>query len=142
MPKVAPPILELWLTRYVRTVVLPALGRTDVEVTNKEPAEGEFPAALIVIRDDSGTSESIITSERSVGVSVLEGTRLHDMPALTLAGSVFAWLTDRELPIEAGPDCPIAAVRETNGPYSVPEAQDRTRIYFTTSYVVVGSPVG
>ena len=141
MAGLLPPDLEAWLCGFVRDVVLPGAG-LDAAVSNKEPADGVFPAALVVIRDDSGPRASIVTQTRSVGVSVLAGTRLLDAPAIDLARPVFAALTDEALPVVGGRSCPIAAVTGFYGPYRVAEPQDRTRVYFTAEYAVVGLPAG
>lgn len=132
--------LELWLTGFTRGFL--AADGLAADVSNKEPAEGDFPEAVVVIRDDGGAKLSLITSQRSVGVSVLAGTRLWDKPAKDLARVVFSVLTDDDLPIVGGSSCPIASVDEHFGPYTVAESQDRTRVYFTVTYTVVGSPVG
>ena len=141
MVRVLPPDLARWLIDYIRDVVLPSIGDLgiDVEVSNKEPAEGEFPAALIVVRDDGGPRTSVVSSTRSVGISVLAGTRLYDAPAIDLAAQIMAAVTAYDLPIIGGAACPIVAVTDFNGPYSVSETEDRTRMYFTAEYVVVGS---
>lgn len=137
--EVLPPDLELWATGYLRAV-LTARGH-DVEVSNKEPAEGIFPASLVVLRDDGGPKTSIVSSTRTLGISVIAGTRRNDAPARTLARLVFAVMTDESLPMLGGPGNPVAAVTDSWGPYPVDESQDRTRMYASVEYVVVGTPV-
>lgn len=144
--EVLPPDLELWATRYARQTLttrpLPEGVTGPVDVSNKEPADGTFPAALVVFRDDGGGKTSIITGVRSMGVSVLAGTRLNDAPARDLARLLFGVFTDESLPLLGGTDCPVAAITDSFGPYTVAEAQDRTRVYFSVEYIVVGTPVG
>lgn len=144
--EVLPPDLELWATQYARQILssrtLPEGIVAPVDVSNKEPATDAFPAALVVFRDDGGGKTSILTGVHSMGVSVLAGTRLNDAPARDLARLLFGVFTDESLPLLGGPDCPVAAVTDSFGPYTVAEAQDRTRVYFSVEYSVVGTPVG
>lgn len=141
MPSVLWPDLEAWLVDYVRDVVLVDAG-LEAEISNKEPADDPFPAALVVLRDDGGPKTSMITAQRSVGVTILAGTQRLDAPAKDLSRPILGALTDEDLPLLGGPSCPIASVDDFNGPYTVPEEQDRTRLYFTVTYTVVGSPAG
>ncbi|MEI3845210.1 MULTISPECIES: hypothetical protein [unclassified Microbacterium] len=137
--RVTPPDLELWLTGYVRT--LAAAEGHDVEVGNKEPVGLKLPLArpLIVIRDDSGTRMNWTTFDRSIGASVLAGSRMNDKPANDLARWLAGVLFDDELPLVSG--SPIAAVDfdGCNGPYAVTEPLDVARRYMTAQYVVSGS---
>ena len=139
MARVTPPDLELWLTGYLRSV-LTAEGFV-VQVSNKEPTTLQLPLTkpLVVIRDDSGAKLSQVSFDRSVGVSVLAGSRMNDRPANDLARAVVAILTDDSI-VEA-PGSPIAAVvwDGCNGPYAVTEDHDVARRYATVEYVTVGS---
>ena len=139
MARVTAPDLELWLTGYVRGV-LAAEGVT-AQVSNKEPGDLVLPLAkpLVVIRDDSGVRLSHVTYDRSVGVSVLAGTRTNDKPAGDLARLVLAILTDDAIVEAVG--SPVAAVEwdGCNGPYPVVEELDVARRYGTVQYTVVGS---
>ena len=139
MARVTAPDLELWLTGYVRGV-LAAEGVT-AQVSNKEPGDLVLPLAkpLIVIRDDSGVRLSHVTYDRSVGVSVLAGTRTNDKLAGDLARLVMAILTDDAIAEAVG--SPVAAVDwdGCNGPYPVVEELDVARRYGTVQYTVVGS---
>lgn len=143
MSEILPPDLEAWATSYARTVLptraLQLVDMTTVKVSNKEPSSGEFPAALVVFRDDGGPRKSILTGTRSMGVSVLAGTRVYDAPARELARLVFAIFTNED--IAQIPGCPVAAVSDCFGPYAVSESQDRSRMYASIEYTVVGSPV-
>ncbi|QZY52921.1 hypothetical protein [Leucobacter tenebrionis] len=135
MALVLAPDMELWLTRYLRAPVF-ALG---ADISNKEPADLQVPLArpLIVVRDDSGNRKSKITFDRSIGVSVLAGSRRHDQPANDLARRVMAILTDDAIVEAEG--SPIASVDDCNGPYPVQDELDVARRYFTVQYTVVGS---
>lgn len=144
---VLPPDLEAWLTGYVRSLLPSAVIPTvpdvaEAKVSNKERDAGALPPVKIVIRDDGGPRTSLVTFQRSVGVSVLAGTRINDSPARDLARWLFAVLTDDSLPLLGGSGCPITDVSSANGPYPVDENQDRTRMYFTVEYAVAGTPVG
>ena len=137
--RVTPPDLELWLTGYVRS--LAATEGVQVTVTNKEPATLALPLTkpLIVIRDDSGTRLSQVTFDRSIGWSVLAGSKQNDKPANDLARWLAGVLFDLDLPLVDG--TPIASVDPTgcNGPYPVTEQLDVARRYLTAQYTVVGS---
>ena len=139
MARVTAPDLELWLTGYVRGV-LAAEGVT-AQVSNKEPGDLVLPLAkpLVVILDDSGVRLSHVTYDRSVGVSVLAGTRTNDKLAGDLARLVMAILTDDAIVEAVG--SPVAAVDwdGCNGPYPVVEELDVARRYGTVQYTVVGS---
>lgn len=139
MARVLAPDLEMWLVNYVRAT-LTGEGES-VQVSNKEPGTLSLPLAkpLIVVRDDSGNRESHVTFDRSVGVGVLAGTRMNDLPANTLARTVMAVLTDDE--IIYAPGSPIASIEwdGCNGPYPVTENLDVARRYLTVQYTIVGS---
>ncbi|PRI10919.1 hypothetical protein [Leucobacter massiliensis] len=137
--RVTPPDLELWMTGYVRREA--AAARIPVEVGNKEPTDLELPLRrpLIVIRDDSGTRLDWTTFDRSLGASVLAGTRTNDKPANDIARWLAGLMFDDALPLVHG--SPIASVEwgGCNGPYAVPENLDVARRYLTAQYVVAGS---
>lgn len=137
--RVTPPNLELWLTGYVRS--LAAAEGKDVKVSNKEPSGLKLPLTrpLIVIRDDSGPRLGWTTFDRSIGASVLAGSKAHDQPAKDLAGWLAAVLFDSDLPLVDG--SPIARVEfdGCNGPYAVTETLDVSRQYMTAQYVATGS---
>lgn len=138
MALVVAPDLELWLTGYLRDIL--ALDGLDVQVSNKEPATLKVPLSkpLVVIRDDSGPRTSHVTFDRSLGVSVLAGSRTNDKPANDLARLVAAVLMDDAI-IEAT-DSPIAAIDWSgcNGPYPVTDELDVARRYMTVQYSVMG----
>lgn len=137
--RVTPPDLELWLTDYVRSLV--ASEDVQATVTNKEPVGLSTPLVrpLIVIRDDSGSRRSQVTFDRSIGWSVLAGTRMNDQPANDLARWLAGVLFDLELPLVEGSPIVSVEVDGCLGPYAVPEQLDVARRYGTASYVVVGS---
>lgn len=137
--RVTPPNLELWLTRYVRT--LAAAEGIDVKVDNKEPPTLTLPLdrPLIVIRDDSGPRTSQVTFDRSIGASVLGGSKQYPKAADDVAGWLAGVLFDESIAL--APDSPIAAVdwNGCNGPYPVADSLDVARRYMTAGFVVVGS---
>ena len=139
MARVTPPDLEMWLSTYLRAIL--ADEGLDVQVSNKEPADLKLPLKkpLVVLRDDSGSRMSHVSFDRSLGVSVLAGSRMNDQPANTLARTVSAILTDDEIILADG--SPVAAVEwdGCNGPYPVAESLDVARRYLTIQYTVVGS---
>ncbi|OIU88659.1 hypothetical protein [Microbacterium sp. AR7-10] len=144
--RVTPPDLEMWLTSYVRA--LAAAEGINVSVSNKEPPTLSIPLArpLIIIRDDSGPRLSHVTFDRSIGASVLAGTRLNDKPANDIARWLAGVLFDIDLPLGVDVPAPISAppiaavdVTGCNGPYAVPEQLDVARRYLTAQYVVAGS---
>ena len=137
--RVIPPDMEAWLTGYVRAAA--QHDEVTVDVTNKEPPGLTVKPTkpLIVIRDDSGPQTGPTTFQRSIGASVLAGTRLDDKPVNDLARWLAALLFDQDLPLVDG--SPIAAVimGGCNGPYSVAEQADIARRYLTAQYIVTGS---
>jgi hypothetical protein len=137
--RVTPPELELWFTGYLRT--LAAAEDLDLDVDNKEPPELSLPLRkpLIVIRDDSGSRLSHVTFDRSIGATVLGGSKLFAKPAMDIARWLSGVLNDEAIALVPG--SPIASVDwdGANGPYAVPEALDVARVYQTAQYVVSGS---
>ncbi|AKV55510.1 phage protein [Bifidobacterium actinocoloniiforme DSM 22766] len=129
-----PPDIEDFLTGWLRERI------PNISVRNKEPQELHAPLdkPLVVIRDDSGTRTSLVTWDRSVGVSVLAGSKSYDKPANDLARLVYAHLTDDA--VTDAPGSPIAAVLDEgcNGPYAVQDDQDVARRYMTIEYSVTG----
>lgn len=137
--RVVPPDLELWMTDYVRREA--SAAQILVDVSNKEPTDLKLPLRrpLIVIRDDSGTRLDWTTFDRSLGASVLAGTRTNDKPANDIARWLAGLMFDDAIPLVQG--SPIAAVEwgGCNGPYAVPENLDVARRYLTAQYVAAGS---
>ncbi|WP_223149220.1 hypothetical protein [Changpingibacter yushuensis] len=133
------PDMELWLCAYLRSVL--ADEGVDAQVSNKEPDSLKLPLSkpLVVIRDDSGTRQSAVTFDRSIGVSILAGTRQDDKASNDLARRIAGILSDDEIAMVPG--SPIAAVDwdGCNGPYAVTETLNVARRYLTVQYTVVGS---
>jgi hypothetical protein len=103
-----------------------------------DPTSGPFPARLVVFRDDSGQVDPLITAERSVGVSVLAGTKEDPAEAKAIALMVLA-LAPRIPGLETGN--PVTAFRGAFGPYAVTENQPRARQYLTLTLAVAGRPL-
>jgi hypothetical protein len=137
--RVTPPDLEGWLTDYVRQ--LAAAENVNVEVGNKEPSQLKAPLVkpLIVIRDDSGPRLSHTTFDRSIGGTVLAGTKLNDKPANDLARWLAAVLFDLDLPLVDGTPITSVDIDGCNGPFPVDDELDVARRYLTAQYVVTGS---
>jgi hypothetical protein len=137
--RVTPPDLEAWLTSYVRSEA--AANGNQIDVSNKEPPKLTLPLArpLIVIRDDPGSRLSPVTFDRSIGASVLAGSKLNDKPANDLARWLASVLFDEDIALVEG--SPIVSVDfdGCNGPYAVAESLDVARRYLTAQYTVVGT---
>jgi hypothetical protein len=136
--------LELWAAGYIRARIAELSSRFPVlegfEVTNREPDEMEpnFPAKLIVVRDDSGPTLSVVSQEKSLGVSTLMGTVEDQADAKLAALLVFAIM---EKCASEAPGNPVASVTESNGPYLVTEDQPRARLYSTHTLIVTGQVI-
>jgi hypothetical protein len=124
--------LELYLTARIRAE-LAAIGTpltANVFVSNRFPDPAR--EKTVVVRDDSGSSSSIVTKEPSVGITVLGKT---DQTATDLANIVHMIMSDC-----AGPelDNPVANVRGSNGPFKVLDEAGQPRRYMTFDLSVVG----
>lgn len=139
--RVRPPNYVAWLIDYVRTEVRKESEYSAAEVGNKEPDTLSLPIKrpLIIIRDDPGSRRDWTTFDRSIGVSVLLGSKQNDKPAMDLALLVASIVFDTDLALVDG--SPIASVDMDgcNGPYAVPDRLDVARMYMTAQYVVAGS---
>lgn len=139
MARVTPPDFELWLTGYIRALAV--AEDIDVDVDNVEPDDltVEMDRPLIVIRDDSGARKDVPTFDRSIGATVLGGSKAFPKPINDIARWLSAVLSDEE--IVTAPDSPIASLELDgfNGPYPVNDALDVARRYQTAQYTVVGS---
>jgi hypothetical protein len=109
----------------------------DVSVRNVEPSGTTLPRRMVVIRDDSGPTLSLVTAERTVGISVLAGTKETPKEAMDLALIVNALLSDAA---RVEPGNPVAAVESITGPFAVDEALPKARRYSTVTFIVAGSP--
>ncbi|MFC7942703.1 hypothetical protein ACFUPZ_05520 [Microbacterium oxydans] len=137
--RVMPPDLVTWLMGYVSDAA--AADGHDVDVVGAEPEDLALPMPrpLIVIRVDPGSRVDWTTFDRSVGATVLGGSKNAPTPIVDLARWVASVLFDDELPLTEG--SPIAKVDfdGCNGPYAVREELDVARQYMTAQYVVEGS---
>jgi hypothetical protein len=113
----------------------------DVDVDNVEPDDltVDMERPLIVIRDDSGPRLDLTTFDRSVGATVLGGSKAFPKPVNDIARWLSAVLSDDA--IVTAPNSPIASVEWDgfNGPYPVPDALSVARRYQTAQYTVVGT---
>lgn len=137
--RVTPPDVETWLIRHVRALAAAEQRVVDVEPTESSKLAIPLARPLIVIRDDSGPRLDHTTFDRSIGASVLGGTKRNPKPANDVALWLASILFDSDLPLAEG--CPIASVEwdGCNGPYPVPETLDVARRYMTAQYVAAGS---
>lgn len=127
--------LELWLTSWFRSALA---ARTEpflagFKVDRTEPAYTELPARLLVVRDDGTSSESLLTGEASIGLTVLAATRENPKDAKDAARVILALA--RSIP---APRTPVAAFRGSNGPFLVADASPRARVYMTLTLAVAG----
>lgn len=131
--------LELFLTAWYRAALAqrPEAYCEGVTTDRVEPDQGPIPTPFVVIRDDGGSSDLLLTAEHSVGFSVLAGTRENPKPALDLGRMILGLRT--RIP-SAAPDNPVAAITGATGPYLVPEDQPYARAYLTVTFRVVGLP--
>lgn len=131
---VIPADLELFLCGYCREVAagFPLLAGFEFDRVEPDEDSADFPKKLVIIRDDSGDWLSVISQERSIGVSVLaENDKLAGDAARLLVAII------RNCVVVAHGN-PVAAVTQSNGPYSVQEDQPRARYYATHTLIVVG----
>ena len=130
-----PPDMELWLTTWLRARL------NGVRVTNKEPADLSTPLSqpLVIIRDDGGPQLDMRTFDRSLGVTILAGSKTNDRPANDLARLVYAHLTSPDIIDDT--TSPICDITETGcrGPYAVADDHDYARRYLTVEYTVTGT---
>ncbi|MFJ4284016.1 hypothetical protein ACIPY0_00050 [Paenarthrobacter nicotinovorans] len=125
--------LELYLTGRIRAE-LAALGTplaVNVFVSNRFPDPAR--EKTVVVRDDSGSTTSIVTKDPSVGITVLGKT---DQIATDLANLVHMIMSDCAGP---QPDNPVANVRGANGPFKVLDEAGQPRRYMTFDLSVVGN---
>lgn len=131
--------LELWLVGWLRgrLAARPEPICAGVTVNNKEPT-GEFPAKLVVVREDGITRTGLVTGEASIGVTVFAGTKSLPQPANELVRMVRAIIEDCP---GAEPGNPVAAVVDSTGPFAIPEDGPSARRYLTFNLAVVGVPL-
>ncbi|MDQ4502182.1 hypothetical protein [Sinomonas sp. ASV322] len=143
MPRVVFADLELWLTGWLRAELAarPEPFCRGVFVSNREPGPDQGDVVherMVIVRDDGGPRESVVTESRNVGTTVVAGPRDAPKEAGDLARVVRAIFDDA-----AGtqPGNPVAAVRASRGPYSVPDPAGRARKYMTHEMVCAGTPL-
>jgi len=128
--------LELFLTAWYRAAFTgrdePYLAGIEVDRVERDHRP------LLVLRDDSGPNDLILTGTRQVGITALAGTRANPQDALAIARLAVALRTRIPAP---GNDNPVAAVTDSNGPYLVAEQADSARAYATVTLRVVGTPL-
>lgn len=125
--------LELFLTSWYRAAIA-ARSEPVCQGVTVNRTEQDKPKQ-IVIRDDGGPETSLLTGERSVGVSILAGTKANPKDAKDLANIAYALRSQIASP---DPMNPVAAVIDSTAPVMVPEAQERARVYFTLTLAVAG----
>lgn len=134
--------LELYLTARFRALLAarPEPVCSEVAVDRVEPDRPyeEWPAKLLVVRDDGTIDDELHVGQASIGLTVLAGTKRSPKVAKDLALIVRALI-----PLLPSPDPsnPIAAVLSVNGPYMVDEAPERARVYMTATLAVVARAV-
>jgi hypothetical protein len=125
-----------WLAAQLDARTEPVCAGVSVRDTEPLP-DRPVPRRMVIIRDDSGPTTSPVTAERSIGVSVLAGTKESPEDAVDLALIVNALISGVARP-EAGN--PVARVDDMTGPFAVAEDLPLARRYSTATLVVVGSP--
>jgi hypothetical protein len=137
--RVTPPDFELWLTEYVRGVAEAEDIDVDVDVVEPDDLTVDMERPLIVLRDDTGPRKDLTTFDRSIGATVLGGSKAFPKPVNDIARWLSAVLSDEA--IITAPNSPIASVEWDgfNGPYPVTDALDVARRYQTAQYTVVGT---
>lgn len=136
---VLPPDLELFLTRWLRTV-LRARGH-DVQVGTRKPVGCTYPLAkpLVIIQDDGGPQTECVTFEHAVSVNVMGGTKTDAYATMTLAREIYGLLTsDGPLLADGSPIAAVDKQAGTNGVYRVPDDVDATVAFMTVTYRVCG----
>lgn len=137
MVRVLSPNVPLFLTGFVRGELAkrPEPFCKDVFVSNKFAPATPVRVRQVVIRNDGGPDTSVITSEPSIGVTILAAT---EADADNLTAMVKAIVRDSP---GVEPGNPIAAVTQSFGPYEVPEESTSHRRYMTFTFAVVGVPL-
>lgn len=134
MARAVPPDLTRWLIEHLRRE-FPA-----ARVGNREPPDlaAVLPlrAPLIVVRDDGGPRRDWLLWERSVGVSVLGGSRADASAVDALAREVAGVLWDDGLVLVPGSPVTRVEWAGCTGPLAVAERADVARRYLLAQYVV------
>ncbi|MBW4094586.1 MAG: hypothetical protein HIU81_03925 [Acidobacteria bacterium] len=130
--------LELFLTGFIRT----ELGKIDTPLAQGVFVSNRFPSPsrpkTVVVRDDGGQSTSIITSQPSIGVTVMAGDDVtQGQLATDLAHLVKMIINSCARP---DPGNPVAAVVQSYGPYKILDDSSQPSRYMTFTLSVVGQP--
>lgn len=137
--RVTPPRVGSWMIAHVRAQVRAA--GINAQVGPREPDDLGLPLTrpMVVIRDDSGARLDWTTFDRSLGATILAGTKSNGSEADDVAELVAAIMFDTDLPLETGSPIASVVLSGCNGPYPVNEQLDVARRYLTAQYVAVGS---
>jgi hypothetical protein len=145
-PLVAHDDLDLFLTTWYRwwlaTLGAPHDDIVDgVVVDIAEPALGVFPEKLLLLRTMDRNSTGLLTADALVHIEVLAGTKQDPKPAADLMRIVLAGLNqipDTDLVFTEGLRNPVASFdpESQNGPYPIPEKQDRARLFANATFGV------
>lgn len=127
--------LELFLTSWYRPRMLARPESVCAGLLVNRVESEPLPKKLMVIRDDGGPETSILTGERSVGITLLAGTKSNPKDAKALANIAYALRSQIASP---DPSNPVAALIDSTAPVMVPEPQERARVYFTLTLAVAG----
>jgi hypothetical protein len=120
--------LELALGPYLRANLTPWAPLID----RRFPDTTWTPGYAVVIRDDGGPDESLVTGSRSVGFTVIGAANQQTKQLAERVATLMRALPDALLLPVAG-----ATVR---GPYSL-DATNRAEFYLTVDLIVVGHSV-
>lgn len=123
--------MEMWAQAYLR----PQLSAWAPFVDRRFPDRTWTPGYAVVVRDDSGRDQSVVTASRSMGFTVI-GPEGQYSDTERLAQRVATLLRYSPSP---GPDSPVADCR-VRGPYSL-DATGRTEFYLAADLVIVGRPI-
>lgn len=136
---VLPADTELWLTSWLRKEL--KSRNYKVTVSNKEPPETTFPLKTphVIIRDDGGTQRGPVTFTRSIGITVLGGTRTDDAETMSLARLVYALVTSQRVVLADGSPITVVDFDASNGVFHVADEANTTRAYMSVTYHLVGT---
>lgn len=143
-PLVAHDDLDLFLTTWYRwwlpTLAAPHDDIVDGTVVDiAEPALGEFPTKLLLLRTMDRTTTGLLTADALVHIEVLAGTKQDPKPTADLMRIVLAGLNqipDTDLVPTEGLRNPVSSLGQQNGPYPIPEKQDRARLFANATFGV------
>lgn len=141
MVAVLPPDTELFLCTWLRSEANRL--NLNIEVGNQEPETLTFPLTrpLVIVRDDGGPQSSPITYERTIGLTVLGGSRRDAQATMDLARTMYALATSTQACLAEG--SPLVAIDHgaSQPPYRVADEADTTRAYMTIEATVQGTDI-